>query len=64
MNFRLYLMRHSKTEGPGNKEDFARNLTTEGYDHARQAADFIKNYRVDKMVVSFVKRAVQTSHRS
>ena len=61
MNFRLYLMRHSKTEDPGNKEDFARNLTIEGHEHAKQAADFIKNYQVDKMVVSFVKRATQTS---
>lgn len=61
MNFRLYLMRHSKTEDPETKEDFIRNLTAEGHDHARQAAKFIENYQVDKMLVSFVKRATQTS---
>lgn len=61
MNFRLYLMRHSTTEDPGNKDDFLRNLTLEGQENAKQAADFIKNYQIDKMIVSFVKRAVQTS---
>lgn len=61
MNFRLYLMRHSTTEDPGNKEDLVRNLTAEGNKNAKQAAEFIKNYQVDKMIVSYVKRAMQTS---
>lgn len=62
MNLRLYLMRHSVTENPDMKEDFARVLTEIGHKHAKQAAIFMENYQIDKMIVSYVKRAMQTAN--
>lgn len=59
---RLFLMRHATTEDRRNKADFERLLTKEGQDEAEQAADFLKDYQIDKLIVSYVKRTMQTSN--
>lgn len=58
---RLMLMRHAETEKGYEKEDFKRLLTDIGKKEAAQAASFLSNYRVDKVLVSYVKRTMQTS---
>lgn len=58
---RLMLMRHAETEKGYEKEDFKRLLTDLGKKEAEQAAIFLHNYRIDKMLVSYVKRTMQTS---
>ncbi|CAN0578043.1 unnamed protein product [Ectocarpus sp. 12 AP-2014] len=59
---RLMLMRHAETEKGYEKEDFKRLLTDLGKKEAAQAANFLHNYRIDKMLVSYVKRTMQTSN--
>ena len=58
---RLMLMRHAKTEDGQGKEDFQRMLTDIGKEQADQAADFLHEHQIDKMLVSYVKRTMQTS---
>ena len=58
---RLMLMRHAKTENGQDKEDFQRMLTDIGKEQAGQAADFLHEHQIDKMLVSYVKRTMQTS---
>lgn len=58
---RLMLMRHAETEKGYEKEDFQRLLTDVGKKEAAQAANFLHNYRIDKILVSYVKRTMQTS---
>ena len=58
---RLMLMRHANTEEGHEKKDFQRVLTEKGKEEANQAADFLHEYQIDKMLVSFVKRTMQTS---
>jgi len=55
------LMRHAETEKGYEKEDFKRLLTDHGKKEAEQAANFLHNYRIDKILVSYAKRAMQTS---
>jgi phosphohistidine phosphatase len=59
---RLFLMRHANTEAAGNKEDFQRELTEIGKDEASRAATFLRDYQIDKILVSYVKRTMQTSN--
>ncbi|NRB10326.1 MAG: histidine phosphatase family protein [Rickettsiaceae bacterium] len=59
---RLFLMRHATTEDGKNKEDVARLLTEEGKEEAAKAREFIDDYHLDKVLVSYVKRAVQTAN--
>lgn len=59
---RLFLMRHASTEAAGNKEDFQRELTETGKSEALEAATFLQNYQIDKILVSYVKRTMQTSN--
>jgi phosphohistidine phosphatase len=58
---RLMLMRHANTEDGQEKEDFQRVLTELGKTEAAQAADFLHEHQIDKVLVSFVKRTMQTS---
>ena len=58
---RLMLMRHARAESGHEKEDFQRNLTDFGREQANQAADFLCNYQIDKALVSYVKRTMQTA---
>lgn len=59
---RLFLMRHASTEAAGNKQDFQRELTEIGKSEALEAATFLHNYQIDKIMVSYVKRTMQTSN--
>lgn len=58
---RLMLMRHAQAEQGHAKEDFKRVLTDLGKKQADRAADFLHNHRIDKILVSYVKRTMQTS---
>ena len=58
---RLMLMRHAETEKGCEKEDFKRLLTDVGKKEAERAANFLSSYRIDKVLVSYVKRTMQTS---
>jgi phosphohistidine phosphatase len=54
-------MRHANTEDGQGKEDFQRILTDLGKEEAAQAADFLHEHQIDKTLVSYVKRTMQTS---
>lgn len=58
---RLMLMRHANTEEAHGKEDFQRILTENGKEEASQAADFLHEHQIDKTLVSYAKRTMQTS---
>ena len=58
---RLFLMRHASTEAAGHTEDFKRELTPEGKEEAEAAAAFLERYQIDKILVSYVRRTMQTS---
>lgn len=58
---RLILMRHAKTENGQGKEDFQRVLTDVGKEQTGQAADFLHEHQIDKILVSYTKRTMQTS---
>ncbi len=52
-------MRHAEAKNDtGN--DFNRILSTLGNKQAKQAALFLKNHQIDKVLVSYVKRNMQT----
>lgn len=57
---RLFLMRHATTEKPSHASDFERLLTNEGKEEALEAAKFLHEYQIDKILVSYVKRTMQT----
>jgi phosphohistidine phosphatase len=57
---RLMLMRHAETEKAHGKEDFQRVLTTAGKKEADNAAEFLCEYQIDKVLVSYAQRAMQT----
>lgn len=58
---RLLLMRHANAEISDDKQDFERLLTERGKIEAKSAANFLHQYKIDKMLVSYVKRTIQTS---
>ena len=59
---KLLLMRHAHTEQSPEKQDFERILTDQGQAEAMEAANFLDSYRIDKMIVSYVKRTLQTAN--
>ncbi len=61
MSFKLYLMRHGQAESLGTSHDFERNLTDIGKQQISRSAEFLHNYQVDKIIVSYVKRTIQTA---
>ncbi|MCP5370060.1 MAG: histidine phosphatase family protein [Rickettsiaceae bacterium] len=58
-NMRLILMRHAASES-NSSNDFNRILSAIGHKQAEEAALFLKNYQIDKVLVSYVKRTMQT----
>lgn len=58
---RLLLMRHANTENPNSKDDFERLLTQQGKEEAAKAANFLHEHQIDKIIVSYAKRTMQTS---
>lgn len=58
---RLLLMRHANTEKPKSNNDFERLLTARGKLEAAASAKFLYEYQIDKMLVSYAKRTIQTS---
>ncbi len=59
---KLLLMRHAHTEQSPEKQDFERILTDQGQAEAIEAADFLDSYQIDKIIVSYVKRTIQTAN--
>ncbi len=59
---RLFLMRHATAEDGENKGDLERLLTEKGKQEAMKAHYFMNDYHIDKALVSFVKRAMQTAN--
>lgn len=57
---KLLLMRHATTENAGKKTDIERELTSNGRDEAAQAALFLRNYQINRVLVSYAKRTMQT----
>jgi phosphohistidine phosphatase SixA len=58
-NMRLIFMRHAEAKND-TSDDFNRVLSTVGNKQAKQAALFLKNHQIDKVLVSYVKRNMQT----
>ena len=58
---KLLLMRHAHTEQSPEKRDFERMLTDQGKAEAMEAANFLHLHQIDKIVVSYVKRTMQTA---
>ena len=54
-------MRHANTENIANKNDFERLLTQTGEEEAKQAATFLHERQIDKFIVSYAKRTMQTA---
>lgn len=54
----LILMRHG--DSPAHLDDFNREISPLGENHARAAANLLKTYRIDKALVSKAKRTLQT----
>ena len=61
MNFKLYLMRHGQAESLGEGHDFERNLTDAGRQQISRSGDFLSKYQVDKIIISYVRRTIQTA---
>ncbi len=55
-------MRHAHTEQSPEKRDFERMLTDQGKAEAMEAANFLHLHQIDKIVVSYVKRTMQTAN--
>lgn len=58
---KLFLMRHAQAEEAKAKDDKLRLLTEVGKKEASVAADFLKQYHIDKILVSSAMRTRQTS---
>ncbi|MDP5020610.1 MAG: histidine phosphatase family protein [Rickettsiaceae bacterium] len=58
---RLLLMRHANTESPKDGHDFERLLTEHGKLEAKAAAKFLSEHQIDKVLISYAKRTMQTS---
>lgn len=58
---KLLLMRHAHTEQSPQKLDFERMLTDQGQTEAMEAAGFLRQQQIDKIIVSYVKRTLQTA---
>ena len=54
-------MRHANTEKPNNKSDFDRLLTEKGKLEATGAAAFLGDHQIDKIIISYAKRTMQTA---
>lgn len=59
---RLLLMRHAQAENGVTAQDVQRILTEQGKLEAAEAAIFLRDYQIDKIIVSYAKRTIQTSN--
>lgn len=57
----LFFMRHAETEINPTKNDIDRELTSTGIIQAKGAGKFLSKYQIDKMIVSYTKRTMQTA---
>jgi phosphohistidine phosphatase len=57
---RLSLMRHANAEHAHHSSDFDRDLSQHGQLEANSAGEFLCEYKIDKAIVSYVKRTLQT----
>lgn len=55
-------MRHAYAEEAINIEDFCRNLTSKGIQEAEEAAKWLQNCQIDKILVSPAFRTIQTAN--
>ncbi len=58
---KLFLMRHAEAEADLHNNDFKRVLSNRGKEEAEAAGEYLHDYHFDKMIVSYVKRAMQTA---
>ncbi len=60
---KLFLMRHAHAEaGSIQTEDIDRNLSDTGIEEAKNAAIYLKDAGIDKIIISFAKRTIQTAN--
>lgn len=57
---RLSLMRHANAEHSKNDHDFERTLSNNGEIEAIEAGKFLNKHKIDRVIVSYVKRTMQT----
>lgn len=57
---KLFLMRHAQALEAKDKTDLLRELTETGKEEAAVAADFLKHFHIDKILVSAATRTKQT----
>lgn len=58
-SMRLIFMRHAEAQNDSS-DDFNRVLSKLGNKQAKEAALFLKNHQIDKVLVSYVKRNMET----
>ena len=58
---KLFLMRHAEAKQEKQMDDRLRALTNHGIHEAEEAIPFLKNYQIDKILVSSAKRTMQTA---
>lgn len=59
---KLFFMRHATAEIVASKPDAERVLTDRGKQEAAQAGEFLRGYRINKILVSYVKRTIETAN--
>ena len=58
---KLLLMRHAQAEEAKNISDLYRELTVTGVKEAEIAAEFLQKFQIDKILVSYATRTMQTA---
>jgi phosphohistidine phosphatase len=58
---KLFLMRHAEAVATRDCDDIFRELTTKGIKEAEEAAQFLQNCHINKILVSNAKRTMQTA---
>lgn len=58
---KLFLMRHAHSERSIDVVDIQRSLSFDGQVQAEKAATYLKDKKIDKLIVSFVQRTMQTA---
>ena len=58
---KLFLMRHAEAKEARQMDDIFRELTNKGIQEAEEAAQFLENHKIDKILVSSAKRTMQTA---
>ncbi len=58
---KLFLMRPAEAKEARQVDDIFRELTNKGIQEAEEAAQFLENHKIDKILVSSAKRTRQTA---